>query len=433
MKRTMVGLLALSLAAVTAACGDSGKTTGSAADTAANSGKKVELKFATWGNPAQLDLYQKLAVKFQETHPNIEVKIDSIPFGDYQQKISVLAAGRELPDIAWISERMVPQFMSNGILEDISDVTKDPSFNSEDIIPSTLELFRKDGKLYGLPFSTPPSVVFYNKDLFDKAGLTSPNELAKQGKWTWSEFEKSAKAISSGPTSGRTYGANFFRDWKTWIILASYSWSNGSGPFSEDMSKFTWSDSYGVETMKMLQTMMFTDNSHPKAGEQVSFESGKLGMIFDNYSFVSKARTIKDFKWSIAPMPSGSKGTVPMMGQAGYVLFKESKHPKEAKELLKFFAGQEGVQTTSAFFVPPRKSVLSSDAFLKQEGNPDPSHIKQAVIDEMPKAKVQPGHIQWQKIDTEILSGFDQLFGQTGTPEQILKSVGEKVDPLLKK
>ncbi|MNP84200.1 hypothetical protein D3C76_1834090 [compost metagenome] len=50
----------------------------------------------------------------------------------------------------------------------------------------------------------------------------------------------------------------------------------------------------------------------------------------------------------------------------------------------------------------------------------------------MPKAKVQPGHIQWQKIDTEILSGFDQLFGQVGTPESILKSVGEKVDPLLK-
>ncbi|WP_248929255.1 ABC transporter substrate-binding protein [Paenibacillus hamazuiensis] len=433
MKRTLACLISLSMVAVTSACGGAGKTNETAPGASAQNTKKIELKFATWGNPAQLELYQKLAAKYQESHPNIEVKIDSIPFADYQQKISVLAAGRELPDIAWISERMVPQFMANGILEDVSDVVNDPAFNSADIIPSTLELFRKDGKLYGLPFSTPPSVVFYNKDLFDKAGLTSPNELAKQGKWTWDEFVKSAKAISSGPSSGRTYGANFFRDWKTWIILASYSWSNGSGPFNEDMTKFTWSDKYGVETFKMLQTMMFTDNSHPKAGEQVSFESGKLGMIFDNYSFVSKARTIKDFKWSIAPMPSGSKGTVPMMGQAGYVLFKESKHPKEAKELLKFFAGQEGIQTTSAFFVPPRKSVLSSDAFLKQEGNPDPSDIKQAVIDEMPKAKVQPGHIQWQKIDTEILSGFDHLFGQTGPPEQILKDVEAKVDPLLKK
>jgi multiple sugar transport system substrate-binding protein len=432
MKRVVAGFVVLSLAVATAACGGDKQSDGSGSGASPAAAKKVELKFATWGNPAQLELYQKLADKFQESHSNISVKLESIPFADYQQKISVLAAGRELPDIAWISERMVPQFMSNGILADVSDVVNDPAFNSADIIPSTLELFRKDGKLYGLPFSTPPSVTFYNKDLFDKAGLTSPTELAKQGKWTWEEFQKAAKAISNGPTSGRTYGANFFRDWKTWIILASYSWSNGSGPFSNDMTKFTWNDQYGVETLKMLQTMMFTDNSHPKAGEQVSFESGKLGMIFDNYSFVSKARAITDFKWSIAPMPSGSQGTVPMMGQAGYVLFKESKHPEEAKELLKFLAGQEGVQTTSAFFVPPRTSVLSSDAFLKQPGNPAPEDIKQAVIDEMPKAKVQPGHIQWQKIDTEILSGFDQLFGQVGTPESILKSVGEKVDPLLK-
>ncbi|OXM16843.1 ABC transporter substrate-binding protein [Paenibacillus herberti] len=433
MKRKRIGYLALFLAMATTATACSGNTNGETTTPTDSSGKKVELKFATWGNPAQLELYQGLFAKFNESHPNIEVKIDSIPFADYQQKISVLAAGRELPDIAWISERMVPQFMANDILGDITDVAADPTFNRDDIIPSTLDLFRKDGKLYGVPFSTPPSVVFYNRDLFEKAGLTSPNELAEQGKWTWEEFVKSAKLISDGPTSGRTYGANFFRDWKTWIMLASYSWSNGSAPFKEDMSKFTWNDAYGVETLKMLQTMMFVDKSHPKAGEQVSFESGKLGMIFDNYSFVSKARTIKDFKWSIAPMPSGSQGTVPMMGQAGYVLFKESKHPKEAKELIKFLAGQEGIQTTSAFFVPPRQSVLGSDAFLKQEGNPDPADIKQAVIDEMPKAKVQPGHIQWQKIDTEILSGFDRLFGQSGAPEEILKGIKEKVDPLLNK
>ncbi|MCP1308683.1 ABC transporter substrate-binding protein [Paenibacillus tyrfis] len=433
MKKLLTGTLVMALAAGSAGCGG-GKPEEKANPSAGGGGDKpVELKFVTWGNQAHLEVYQKLVDKFRETHPNITVKIDSIPFAEYQQKMSVLAAGRELPDLAWVAERMVPQFMQNGILEDVSDITKDSAFNSGDFIPSTLQLFQKDGKLYGLPFSTPPSVMFYNKDMFDKAGLSSPNELAKQGKWTWEEFAKSAKTLSSGSGANKTYGANFFRDWKTWIMLASYSLSYGSGPFSDDMSKFTWSDQYGVQALKMLQTMMFTDQSHPKAGEQVSFESGKIGMFFDNYSYVSKARTIKDFKWSIAPMPSGSKGSVPMMGQAGYAVFKETKHPKEAKELLKFFASQEGIQATATFFVPPRKSVLDSDAFLKQPGNPDPDIIKQAVIDEMPKAKVQPGHIQWQKIDTEILAGFDQLFGQVAEPEKILKSVEEKVNPLLKK
>lgn len=437
MKKKLSSLLVIFMIILSTACSKQEtavQSNSASPDNSTNaSSKPVTLKFLTWGNQAHLDMYAKLLETYKKQKPNITVTLESIPFADYQQKVSVLAAGRELPDIAWVSERMVPQFMSNNILADVSDIKSDAAFNIDDFIPSTLNLFTKEGKLYGLPFSTPPSVMFYNQDLFDKAGLTSPNELAKQGKWTWAEFTKSAKALTSGTGANKVYGANFFRDWKTWIMLSSYAWSNGSGPFDKDMTKFTWSDQYGVETLKMLQNMMFVDQSHPKAGEQVNFETGKIGMFFDGYSYMSKARTIKDFKWSIAPMPSGTKGSVPMMGQAGYVVFKESKHQKEVKDLLKFFASQEGIQTSSTFFVPPRKTVLNSDAFLKQPNSPDPSIIKQVVIDEMEKAIVQPGHVQWQKIDNEILDGLDHLFGQAAQPEQILKTMEEKITPLLKK
>ena len=67
--------------------------------------------------------------------------------------------------------------------------------------------------------------------------------------------------------------------------------------------------------------------------------------------------------------------------------------------------------------------MLNSDEFLSVEGNPDAGHIKQAVIDEMPKAVVRPGHIRWQNIDTEILTGFDELFAGRGEPRQIQDEV----------
>ena len=82
----------------------------------------------------------------------------------------------------------------------------------------------------------------------------------------------------------------------------------------------------------MLDRMMFKDSSHPKAGEQVSFDSGKIGMFFDVYSYVSAARNVKDFKWDIAPLPEGSEGRYPMLGQAGYGLFKDSKHPEKKQK-----------------------------------------------------------------------------------------------------
>jgi multiple sugar transport system substrate-binding protein len=429
-KKTGLVLLLTMMVAFTFGCSNSGSESGST-----NSPEKsgdVELKFMMWGNQAHMDVYTKLIDGFKKENPGIQVTMESAPFADYQQKISVLAAGKSLPDIAWVSERMVPQFKENGILGDVSEFKNDADFKLDDYIPSTLDLFRDGDKLLGLPFSTPPMVMFYNKTLFDKANLTDPNNLAKEGKWTWAEFEKSAKAITNKDAQNRVYGVNFFRDWKTWVALSSYSWSNGSGPFNKDITEFTWNDQYGVETFEMLERMMFTDESHPKAGEQVSFDAGNVGMFFDVYSYVSKAREIKDFEWSIAPTPSGSLGSVPMLGQAGYTLFKDSKHPEEAKKLLKYFASQEGIQATSTFFVPPRTTVLNSDEFINQPNNPSKEHIIQTVIDEMPKARILPGHVRWQNIDNAILQGFDRLFGKVVPADQNLKTISDEVNTLMK-
>ncbi len=443
MKKAMVIMLVVLMAAFTFACSGAGSGSGNGDGNApgggsgngnagqSSSNEKVELKFLMWGNQAHMDLYDQLIASFHDKYPHIRVSMESVPYPDYQQKVSVLAAGRELPDVAWIAERMVPQFMENGIFADVSDFQDDPEFNMDDYIPSTLDLFRKDGKLYGLPFSTPPAVMFYNKALFEQANLPDPNTLASEGKWTWEEFENAARAITNTSAENRVYGANFFRDWQTWILLSSYSWTHGSAPFNDDMTEFTWNDQYGIETFQMLERMMFEDESHPKAGEQVAFDAGNLGMFFDVYSYVSQARSIEDFEWSIAPMPSGPQGSVPMLGQAGYVMFKDSKHPEEARLLLKHFASQEGIQATSTFFVPPRESVLSSEEFINQPNNPSEEHIHQAVIEEMKKARIAPGHVNWQSIDNAILQGFDRLFGRVMSAEDNLAKIEEDVRVLL--
>jgi multiple sugar transport system substrate-binding protein len=426
MKRKIgIIFLTLLLVAFTVACSNNNET-GSKEN--GSKDEEVELTFMMWGNEAHQEVYNKLIAKFNETHPKIKVTMESVPFPDYQQKITVLAAGKELPDVGWVAERMAPQFIENGLLADVSSFKDDKDYNMDDFFPSTLDLFEQGDKLYGIPFSTPPMVMFYNKDLFVNAGEKTPNEHVVAGTWNWEQFEKSAKAISSNGV----YGANLFRDWNTWIALLSHTWSNGGDLFNKDLSKFTWNSPEGVESLKMLERMMFDDASHPKAGEQVSFESGKIGMFFDVYSYVSAARNVKDFEWDIAPLPEGTEGRFPQLGQAGYGLFKDSKHPEEAKELLKFFTSQEGITETSTFFVPPRESVLSSDAFVNQPNNPPAESINRAVIDEMDNARLPVGHVEWQKIDTAIQFGFDELFGQLKMPEDILKGMEEKINPILK-
>lgn len=432
MKRYLLILLALILITLVACSSDNG-TTENGNDEEKNVEKEeVNLTFTTWGSDGHIAMYEELLKEFNEDYPHIKVTVESIPHGDYQQKLSVLAAGNELPDVGWVAERMVPQFVNNNILQDITSITEDADFDFEDYIPSTLELWEHDGKLLGLPFSTPPMIMYYNQAMFDEAGLETPRELAEKGEWTWEQFEEAARLLSSGEGSNRKYGARLFNEWTNFSTMPSHTISYGGEMFSDDMSEFKWNSPEGVETFEMLERMMFEDKSHVPPGENINFEGGNVGMFTFMYSYIANVREITDFEWDIAPLPKGPEGRSPLLGQAGTVVFEGSEHPEEAKELLKFLGSKKGIQAQSAFFVPPRVSVLESDEFIEIPNNPSRESIQLAVIDQMNDGYTYPLHEDWTKIESEIINGFDKLFANMATPAEILEQLEKDIEPLLK-
>ncbi|MDQ0340558.1 multiple sugar transport system substrate-binding protein [Caldalkalibacillus uzonensis] len=431
MKKTTIAFLSLLLILAVSACSSD---TGSSDDSnQSNNTETVELTFSVWGNEHHVAMYEELLEEFYEDHPHIKVNIESYPHADYQQKMSVLAAGQELPDVGWVAERMVPQFVENGILRDVTEITEDPEFDFEDFYPSTLELWQHDGKLLGFPFSTPPMIMYFNKTIFDEAGVKTPNEHAEEGTWTWEQFEETAKAISSGEGANRIYGANLWIDWTNFATVLSHTWSAGGEIFNEDMTEFKWNSPEGIETFKMLQRMMFEDKSHVPPGENIPFETGRVGMFTFMYSYIANVRGIDDFEWDIAPLPSGPEGTAPLLGQAGLVAFEGSEHPEAAMELLKFLASKKGIQAQSQFFVPPRQSVLESDEFVNVPNNPPRESIERALLNEMDNGRIYPLHKDWTQIESIIVSGFDELFSQSATPEEILQKMENEINPILQK
>ncbi len=152
--------------------------------------EQIELTFSTWGNENHIAVYEELLEAYYVDHPNVNVTIQTTPFPDYQQNMTVLAAGQELPDIGWAAERMVPQFIENNILADIGVLRQDESFNFDDILPGTITQYEVDDALYGVPFSSPPHIIYYNKTLFEEKGLDTPQELESRGDWTWELLKK---------------------------------------------------------------------------------------------------------------------------------------------------------------------------------------------------------------------------------------------------
>lgn len=405
-------------------------------ETKAEPKKEVNLRMAIWGNDERKKVFEGLAADFTAKNPNVKVEVVLIPFGEFQQKISIQMASKSAPDVIWLAEKMIPQFVETNQLLDISKLKSDAEFDYKDIFPSTLELYDKGDKLYGIGFAMGPRVMFYNKTLFKEKGLKTPMELHKEGKWTYDELYKTAKALTD--SSKGIYGLRLFpatapKDWAN--ALYDMVWSYGGDFFTPDMTKVAINSPEGIKAIQMYYDMLFKDEVHPKPGDQLQFESGKIGMVRDTFSSSATFRKVKDFEWDMAPNPVGPNAKAPKAtGLAGYSIYTGTKYPEESLALLKYFTSKEIMTKLASTFPCPRKSVLESDAFMKQpNGLPTPEAIKASFVDPIASGlRTLPYHKNYQQIDIKMQSLFDLLYTKSMTVEQVVKKIEDEVNPLMK-
>jgi multiple sugar transport system substrate-binding protein len=430
-KKTIVPAALSAIMLALAACGG-GTGTESKDSKGAEAPKNVTLKFTLWGSDVYKAMYEDMAKKYTEKHPNVKVEVMLIPFTEYQQKLSIMSASGEMPDVGWLAERMVPQFIESKQVLDIRDaVMNDKEFDFNDILPTTLEQFKKDNKLYGIPFSSQPGVLYVNNTLFKEKGLKTPMELVKEGKWTWDEVIKAGKAITD--SSKGIYGIKLARDWKIWTdTTLDLIWAYGGDVMSAD-GKFIMNSPQTEKALQIYSDMMFKDKIHPKPGDQTSFESGKLALYRDNYGYQTKARPVKSFEWDIAPLPKGTQDGPYFRGQSGMAVFAKTKYPKEATEFLKYLTNKESASVLTKFIVPTRKSVLQSDAFMKADPIMPPAESMKAVyVDTGAKTRLAPAHENWIKIDAKMQSLYELMYTGTEPVKSVLERADKEVGALLK-
>ena len=395
-----------------------------------------KLTLAIWGNDERKTAFEEMAKEFtQATGHSVEIVL--IPFGEFMQKLSIQMAASSAPDVIWLAEKMVPQFTASGQLVNLAPALKnDAAWDLKDYFPSTMEGMSVGADaIYGIPFSFGPRVIFFNKTLFKEKGLKTPLELAKEGKWDLETFYATAKALtdkSKGQYGVKLIPATGPKDWAN--ALYDIVWASGGDFFSEDMKKFTLNTPEGNKAIQYYADMLFKDEIHPKPGDQTQFESGKIAMARDTFSYSGNLRAIKDFEWDIAPNPTGPNKAARFA--TGFAYYSVLKGPNQAEgiQLMKFFTSKENSQKLLTRFASPRRSVLGSPAFLNQpEGKPSADAIKVAQIDaiEKPGVRSLPAHMNYQKIDVEIQILFDLLYAKSVTVPELTKMMQDKVQPLL--
>jgi len=349
------------LAVVLVACKGEAETESSADDS--GDSEEVTLRFSLWD---QFD--QEIIDKFEEENPGINIELVTIPDSDYSQKINTMLVGGTAPDVMLSFEADIERFTKNGYIEDMTDYASETdAFEMDDFIPAVAELTEGLGGVYGLPWTYAMEILYYNKDMFDEAGVDYPT-----ADWTMDDFDKAAKelTIKDGNTTTQ-WGADAltFRGlW--WATIGAYGddiYSDGEIRLGEGLEK----------TLDHQDKLTNIDQVSPEpstGGEMADlFTSGKAAMSRNGSWMIANYRD-NDFNWDIAPLPTADRDYT-ILHTGFYTINAESKHKEEAWKFIEFMMGHEGQTMISEFYnnVSALESVAAEGAY-KNEGVNGPTN-----------------------------------------------------------
>lgn len=354
---------------------------------------KTPVTWAIPGNPDEVAVYEALAEEFMAANPDIEVTTDR-EASDFEKFVTLIAAGTP-PDVGFATLYNWPSFAERDIFLSLDEFIEQDSYDLDDFYEQIITPYRWDGEtfgegsLYGLPKEIAIRAMYYNKAIFEEAGveMPSPDEA-----WDWDRFIEMTKAttVEEGGRV-RQYGYIFDSRWTFWQIWA---WSAGGSPV-DDLYKPTRSTLddpavlEGYETFTGFVTELGTSPAAAVTADQGHAEmfAAGLGATYNNGRWMVPLFRESDFEFDVMPHPMKTERAQTLSGSM-FGICNGSENPDAAWKLLSYVVSAEGQErmTELGLLLPSRKSVAESDVFL----NSTPPESNQVFLDELEFAKPLP-------------------------------------------
>ncbi|WP_276352236.1 ABC transporter substrate-binding protein [Cohnella caldifontis] len=379
-KWSLATTILLVVSILLAACGGgkddaAGSPQGSASaangDSQGGKQEQVTLKFMGWEvSPLETESVKKGLELFMKENPNIKVEYTTIPGGtQYVAKMQALVLGNEAPDVFFLQSDYYRDFVKRKSLLDITDRVNAEGV-ADDLIDSAVKLSTVDNKYYGIEACIVAPVVYYNKDLFDKAGVayppTDPNKA-----WTWKEFVDAAKKLTvKNGDKTEQYGVYGLENY--YMTIAEIM-SNGGNWFSEDLTKSAANTPEVKEVLQAISDLRKKDGVSPEAklltnsgmSPAQMLQTGKIAMLVDG-SWSLQELSHMDFKVGMGVLPKFKDAVT--HGQAHlHVASAHTEHPEEAWKLIKFLSSEEYqlMNVKAGLWLPNHKSLYTEEGIQK--------------------------------------------------------------------
>jgi multiple sugar transport system substrate-binding protein len=384
---------------------------------------QTEITYMAWGSPAELEVWQTIADEFSATHPDIKVTVDISDWGAYFEKLKTLFAGGTPPDVFAMDAPLYLDWQSRGVLMNLQPYIDKEAGMLDGFYPVTLQAYKLEDGYYGLPRDFQTIVLYYNKDMFDAAGIDYPTN-----DWTMEDLRTAAKALTldeDGDGSPEQFGfsADFYDMELFW---SGAIWGDGGEVISEDHTQTLLAEGSAREAWQLINDMMFEDGSIPDTDEAAQygydvFAGGGAAMTTIGHWVVPDYAQL-GFKWDVAAFPAGSTGRATSVNSAGFVMAKDSKNADAAWEFIKYATGPSGQTrlTELGFAIPVLQAVAESPVYLEQK-SANINH--QVYLDALEYAHPKPvfkGYEEWSAV---VGDGLSQVWTGDLTIDEALEEI----------
>jgi multiple sugar transport system substrate-binding protein len=368
---------------------------------------------------------------FRAEHPEITVDHEDLTEG-YYDRLNVMLASETLPDVVNIRSFDMYDWFRLGNLHSVTPfLDADPDLDPEDLIDAIMASCFYEGEHWGLPYDASVMIFFYNKNLFDAAGVPYP-----AADWNWDSLVELGQALTD--ESQQAYGLARFPGINNWTVEPWYL-SNGAQMINEERTEWTLVGPEAEETLAFLISLtndleISPPPAQPGTQSDINlFVIGKGGMYSSGqWEIPGNRDAIQEFEWDIAPYPAGPVGHVPITHGGTYVMYAKTQVPEAAWEIQKWICAEPDWQTNvygaSGYSVPSLKEV-SEQAWLapvEQEGKPPAA--ARVVLDELNAAV--PGSLwpNYQQIASIMAEEMEKVLLGDVTIAEGLETLKQRAD-----
>ena len=367
-----------------------------------------------------------IADAFEKENPNIKINVEITPWDQYWMKMDAAAQGGALPDIFWMHSSQISRYGRNRKLLDLTDRIKNSKkINLNNYPEGLVELYSPDNKNYATPKDYDTTALWYNKALFDEAGIPYPDET-----WTWDTLLETAKKLTNKENKIYGFGAplNSHEGYYNFIF------QNGGYILSDDKKKCGYDDKKTLEALRWYIDLGLKEGVSPtqKEFEEVSpltlFESGKLAMgIFGSWNVANfKQNEYVRENCDIAGLPMGEKRASVYNG-LGNAIGYNTKHPEEAWKFVEFLGGKEAniLQAEYGAAIPAYKGIDEKWVEVTKEFN------ARAHVEMLDYAEILPYSnrtARWKVIEDDL---WPRVWAGQANLDEVSKRMDKDIEEVL--